>query len=327
MRLQCPNCDAEYEVDASVIPHEGRDVQCSNCGHGWFQSHPDFEADYDVESSLYDPPPPLVQAQNAEFPKKELDPAAKQILREEVALEEAKRAAEAAKAAPAPQAASQAAPAPNASPTTSPNAAAPAFDTSFEDELDQLGMADPNFVAPSPPAAPAEGAAPEGESETGPIVDTAVDAFEAQLDADRAEGARPSGAVVPRRVARLKGLNEEAAAQTGPTSPAPQGKGQPLPPLVELDLRSDISAATPPKSGRRAGIYTALFGGIAAAAAYVLSPEISANLPQVAGPMAKYVSFVNGLRDMVQTFVPAVSDGIGSTLHGLRDWLVAQGWI
>lgn len=37
MRLICPNCDAEYEVDASVIPEAGRDVQCSNCGHTWFQ--------------------------------------------------------------------------------------------------------------------------------------------------------------------------------------------------------------------------------------------------------------------------------------------------
>ena len=37
MRLICPNCDAEYEVDDDVIPPGGRDVQCSNCGHTWFQ--------------------------------------------------------------------------------------------------------------------------------------------------------------------------------------------------------------------------------------------------------------------------------------------------
>lgn len=37
MRLICPNCDAQYEVDDSVIPENGRDVQCSNCGHTWFQ--------------------------------------------------------------------------------------------------------------------------------------------------------------------------------------------------------------------------------------------------------------------------------------------------
>ena len=38
MRLTCPNCDAQYEVNDAVIPEGGRDVQCSNCGHTWFQA-------------------------------------------------------------------------------------------------------------------------------------------------------------------------------------------------------------------------------------------------------------------------------------------------
>ena len=37
MRLVCPNCGAQYEVDDALIPAGGRDVQCSNCGHSWFQ--------------------------------------------------------------------------------------------------------------------------------------------------------------------------------------------------------------------------------------------------------------------------------------------------
>ena len=37
MRLTCPNCGAQYEVDPGMIPDEGRDVQCSNCGQTWFQ--------------------------------------------------------------------------------------------------------------------------------------------------------------------------------------------------------------------------------------------------------------------------------------------------
>ena len=44
MRLICPNCEAQYEVPRDVIPDEGRDVQCSNCGNTWFQLHPDQEA-------------------------------------------------------------------------------------------------------------------------------------------------------------------------------------------------------------------------------------------------------------------------------------------
>lgn len=37
MRLTCPNCNAQYEVDDNVIPAGGRDVQCSACAHTWFQ--------------------------------------------------------------------------------------------------------------------------------------------------------------------------------------------------------------------------------------------------------------------------------------------------
>ena len=40
MRLICPNCSAQYEIDVTLIPDEGRDVQCSNCGHTWFELPP-----------------------------------------------------------------------------------------------------------------------------------------------------------------------------------------------------------------------------------------------------------------------------------------------
>lgn len=56
MRLICPNCDAEYEVDDGAIPPEGRDVQCSACGHAWYQTHPDIEAAAEAEAALYEAP-------------------------------------------------------------------------------------------------------------------------------------------------------------------------------------------------------------------------------------------------------------------------------
>ncbi|MDA8585122.1 zinc-ribbon domain-containing protein [Rhodobacteraceae bacterium] len=40
MRLICPNCSAQYEIDTALVPDEGRDVQCSNCGHTWFELPP-----------------------------------------------------------------------------------------------------------------------------------------------------------------------------------------------------------------------------------------------------------------------------------------------
>lgn len=40
MRLVCPNCEAKYEVPEDAIPETGRDVQCANCGHAWYQMRP-----------------------------------------------------------------------------------------------------------------------------------------------------------------------------------------------------------------------------------------------------------------------------------------------
>lgn len=53
MRLVCPNCDAQYEVDDGAIVDTGRDVQCSNCGHAWFQMPPDLEAELEAEDALF----------------------------------------------------------------------------------------------------------------------------------------------------------------------------------------------------------------------------------------------------------------------------------
>ena len=44
MRLVCPNCAAQYEVDASLLPAEGTEVQCSACGTVWFQPGADSAA-------------------------------------------------------------------------------------------------------------------------------------------------------------------------------------------------------------------------------------------------------------------------------------------
>ncbi len=53
MRLTCPNCGAQYEVPDEVIPDEGRDVQCSNCGDTWYQAHPEFpELALEAEADL-----------------------------------------------------------------------------------------------------------------------------------------------------------------------------------------------------------------------------------------------------------------------------------
>ncbi|QFS84448.1 hypothetical protein FIU97_16960 [Roseivivax sp. THAF40] len=105
MRLTCPNCNAQYEVPVDVIPDAGRDVQCSNCGHTWFQHHPDHapEAedpddlpdpvadDADFEDDLADAEAAPPQATGPETPptarRRGLDPSVAEVLREEAERE------------------------------------------------------------------------------------------------------------------------------------------------------------------------------------------------------------------------------------------------
>lgn len=129
MRLICPNCGAQYEVPAEVVPEAGRDVQCSNCGHTWFQHHPDHapaelaepvpedvpededidwemdgpeeppteavappaaEVTEDADEAPADPAPTAAEA----APRRGLDPSVAEVLREEAEREaQARRSA------------------------------------------------------------------------------------------------------------------------------------------------------------------------------------------------------------------------------------------
>jgi predicted Zn finger-like uncharacterized protein len=129
MRLICRNCDAQYEVDNAAIPPDGRDVQCSGCGHAWFQmradavpalrpevSAPIDPAGPDLAAAMWSdpgvhtqdvpartepltdegPPPILPEAQeDTGLRRRSLDDTVLEVLREEAAREAAVRRAEA----------------------------------------------------------------------------------------------------------------------------------------------------------------------------------------------------------------------------------------
>ena len=36
MIITCPNCNKQFKIDNSLIPHDGRNLQCGSCDHVWF---------------------------------------------------------------------------------------------------------------------------------------------------------------------------------------------------------------------------------------------------------------------------------------------------
>ena len=36
MIITCPNCNKQFKIDNSLIPDDGRDLQCGSCNHTWF---------------------------------------------------------------------------------------------------------------------------------------------------------------------------------------------------------------------------------------------------------------------------------------------------
>ncbi len=109
MRITCPNCGAQYEVPDEVIPEEGRDVQCSNCGDTWYQVHPDHADDAAIGETEVDAQPEQMLAddpgyddsddrdgdrQYGEPARSPLDSSVRDVLREEADREAELRASE-----------------------------------------------------------------------------------------------------------------------------------------------------------------------------------------------------------------------------------------
>ncbi len=47
MIITCPNCNKQFKIDNSLIPDDGRDLQCGSCNHVWF-----YKAEDESEAPL-----------------------------------------------------------------------------------------------------------------------------------------------------------------------------------------------------------------------------------------------------------------------------------
>ena len=47
MIISCPNCNKKFQIDGTLLPEEGRDLQCGSCKHIWF-----YKADNEISPPL-----------------------------------------------------------------------------------------------------------------------------------------------------------------------------------------------------------------------------------------------------------------------------------
>jgi len=290
MRLVCPNCDAEYEVDDAAVPREGRDVQCSNCGHAWFQLHPEVEIDQEAEADLYDAPPGAIEA-----------------------------VADVAVSAPEPEVASTAVS--DADPGSAPDHDAGDEDLP-EDEAPQAEVPLAVESAPSKPRsldetvlavlreeAEREAAQRRAEAVTKPVIESQTEMPLAPLqDHD-------GMAAAVHRIARMRGVAAESPPEAAP-EPEPEAehksRGQRFPAIEEINstLRAipersqdedDAIVDTLPDlngtgGGFRRGFLMFVILALVIVILYLLAPTIGAKVPALDGAARAYVVAIDAAR-------------------------------
>ncbi len=316
MRLVCPNCKAEYEVDDSAIPPTGRDVQCSACSHIWLQAPaggwPE-ETDADTEDpwepgALGDPGEQVPTADAADAQSNlQLSKPLEAEPEPEVPADEA--SPETPRGAPAEDAEDKEPPGPD-------GAMAQTGGADAEQAL-QVGERPPRR---NPAASPEVIAIlrEEAERETKARRRGSAAALEVQSDLGLTDAPpprpEPSGEDAPpsppRGLNRLPAIDEIDTASLRP-APRRSSRGSPGAAPVRTP-----AAAVPGGGTRRRGRYLAGFllsAAIATAAAlvYVRAGDIAAALPEAGPALDAYATWVEGLRlrldDVVRAAVEAIS--------------------
>lgn len=298
MRLICPNCGAQYEVPKEVIPETGRDVQCSNCGDTWFQSHPDHPT-------------------SAQEPEQEPEqtPVSGSEHQDEQTVTWDSPEDEAEDTAPEPE------PEPDLPPESDPEAE----DAAQEDDAPE-GESEDDSETPEqsrrrldPAIADVlrEEAEHEREAriaETGGL-ETQPDLGLTQDHEDEDRRSREARA----RMARLRGEPEEETPSSKPDAEDidPSSRRNLLPDIDEINSSLDASPsapkheppepeawhepeyAPPRRSGFKRGFAFAVLLGAILLAVYAYAPKIAEMVPALAGPLEIYVEKANELRVMI----------------------------
>jgi len=330
MRLVCPNCDAKYEVPEDAIPDAGRDVQCANCSHAWFQARERTASTVVTKRSEPNPQPVASPAARPETPQTSASDAPAPV---GIAVEPETPAARAvptskSKADTAVKAASKALP-----PSAEANQpqSEPATASSTPEGMPSASEAESATSEPegaiadsSSKPAPRIGAWPEMAEEAEvaqPIAAREVD--EGVLTILREEAEREVKARFFERQSPESGpdLGVEAAPAARKKvagkkpAPVPEEVAKPsarrdlLPDVEEINStlrRSEISEAESAgdmdmagRDGRgafRSGFLLVLSMAILGAAVYIASAWLANLIPALEGPLKSYVGLIDGIR-------------------------------
>ncbi|WP_439121706.1 zinc-ribbon domain-containing protein [Marivita sp.] len=276
MRLTCPSCGAQYEVPDDVIPEDGRDVQCSNCGNTWFQEqdtsaspealaaeaaapkdavwHPEVESDIEDRPSINTEAAPGSSAPPAPPKRRELDPSVADILREEAELEARVRESEGG---------------------------------SLEEQPD-LGLQEPEDEA----AKRARQAQERMRKLRGEDPQAASEVAAAAAITDRPKSRRDMLPDVEEINQTLRASTERREVRS---------------------VQAELEEEEEPSGGFGRGfIYTILIFAIAAAL-YVYAPQLAEAVPQLKAPLEIYVTMVDQLRSWLDGQVTTVMQMINGT--------------
>jgi len=313
MRLTCPNCGAQYEVPDDVIPDEGRDVQCSNCGDTWFQQAAGIAPDATADPDFAEPPTPEPAADAApartatEHPDRadqdtevtfasepQFDHSASSdstaqdaadVSPTEVPPQQAQDAAAEDHAEPAPQSPPQ----PPQSPQTPARGLDPALSEILREEAEReasLRAADQSQTLETQP-------------------NLGLDDLPENEEAQRSRQAKDRMARIrgedPRQLAaEASGLKRGVLPDIEEINSTLRAADSPPPP------ESEHMAPAPRKSGFTRGFALAVLAVLALVMVYSNAPQIAEILPQADPYLSSYVTWVDQLRLWLATQVTAL---------------------
>lgn len=304
MRLMCPNCDAEYSVDDAAIPLSGRDVQCSNCGHAWFQVHPSAAAEVEAMDALFG----AATAEVAPPPAPTLVHDAAPVAATPEVKEQAPPLPE-VRAAAAPPPAQDEDDEPEEEATVVQAQPAPATRTLDENLLAILREEAARETAVRRAEAPAM---PEVQPDLG-LTETAHAAPvapAAEAEAGPAETGEPDGAEAGRamadRIAPRRDLLPDIEEINSTLRAGSEARGAEAEAMV-------LAEKARARGGFRAGFIVTLIIAVLLTATYTMAPRIAEHLPGSAPVMASYVQGV----DVARIWLDGAMQQAAGALRGL----------